>query len=218
MFLFLLVSVPITYLLLLSLTGQTNQPAQVTLIPFVKGVLLFIPVLVAILVLERIVPNQFNAGPLYLRYTLLRQALPFAAAVAGALLVTRGGVRSDLGAATTAVLSFFCGFYMAFGILDAVVNIGRTDPYVLFLMPAGRIVILLLAPFALIAALRELGLVKAAMILANLALPFLLGTIPLLHRVGFRQWAVIATVGLFVAAVVVYLRFILRALPRGSAA
>ncbi len=218
MFLFLLVSVPITYLLLLSVTGQTNQPAQVTLIPFVKGSLLFLPVLVAVLVLEYAVPNQFNPAPLYLRYALLRQAVPFAVAVAGALIVTRGGIRTDLGAATTAVLSFFSGFYMVFGIFDAVVNIGRTDPYVLFLMPAGRIVILLLAPYIVIAAVREVGLPKAAMILANVALPFLLGAVPLLYRVGFRQWALVAAVGLLAAAVLVYLRLVLQALPRGHAA
>ncbi len=213
MFLFLLTAVPIAYLLLLSFGGQTNQPAAITLVPFVKGVLLFLPVIVLLLILEQIVPQQFNPGGLYLRYALLRTALPFLIATAGALVVVSGGVKNDFAAGSTAVLSFISGYYGVFGILDTVANIGHTDPYILFMLPALRLVIIVLLPFLLIDALRAYSFARVAAFLAVAVVPFALATVAWLYRLGFRGAAVGATAALVVIAVVVYLRFMVARLP-----
>ncbi len=213
MFLFLLTAVPIAYLLLLSFGGQTNQPAAITLVPFVKGALLFLPVIVLLLILEQIVPEQFNPGRLYLRYALLRMAVPFLIAAAGALLVVRGGLKNDFAGGTTAVLSFMSGYYSVLGIFDTVANIGETDAYILFMLPTLRLVIIALVPFVLIDALRAYGFARVAAFLAAAAVPFALAAVPWLYRLGFLGGAVGLSAALVVIAAAVYLRFMVTRLP-----
>lgn len=215
MFLFLLTAVPIAYLLLLNVTRQVNQPLAFTLIAFIKGMLAFLPVLVVVMALDYAIPYQFNAGPLYLRYTLLPIGMPLAAVTLGALILIRGVVRSDLGGAVTAALSFLCGFYTVAGVVDTVANIGQTDPYVLFLLPVTRLVMVLLLPFLFVTLYRGVGVWRLANALAIAAMPFVLGSVPLLYRVGFREWAIAAAAGLFFASAVMYVRFVLGRLPVG---
>ncbi|GEM_PF-2662716 len=213
MFLFLLTAVPIAYLFLLAFMRQTDQPVQLTLVPFVKGMLAFVPAFALLLVLEHMVPNRFNAGPLYLRFTLVKIGVPLLAAVIGALLITGRRARVDFPGAMTATLSFISGYYSVSGILDTIRNIGQTDPYTLFLLPATRLVILVLLPVLLVAAHREVGVLRAAMLLGIVAIPAALGVVPLLYRTGFRGWAMIAAGALLAAAVVVYFKLAIDRMP-----
>ena len=65
MYLFLILAVPLSYLYILMLRGQTGDAASITGVPFLKGALAFLVVLAVMLIARRIVDRPFSGYGIY---------------------------------------------------------------------------------------------------------------------------------------------------------
>ncbi len=142
MSLFLIASLPLSFLLMLWLPWNPRKaPETVVLVgTFLKGVLLFFPGFLVILILRRIFGFSYGGFLLYLSLFLRDHLAPILAAL-GCLLVMKGklqvsGAEEDnfLG-----VFAFLSGFLAMQNLADLVRTWGNWTAYVLFLLPILRL-------------------------------------------------------------------------------
>ena len=144
MALFLLAIVPLFFLLLLWLPwgwGKRN-PAETSFLvgTFLKGVLMFFPGFLAVLIVRRIFGFSYTGFLLFLSLFQRDQLFPLLAAV-GCLLVLKSklqisGIEEEnfLG-----VFAFLAGFMAMMNIADMVRAWGNWSAYLLFLLPMMRL-------------------------------------------------------------------------------
>ncbi|MGA2973932.1 MAG: hypothetical protein ABSF77_01320 [Spirochaetia bacterium] len=142
MFLFLIASLPLLFSLVVLLPWDRGQaPRPLALVStFLKGVLLFFPGYLAILIVRRIFGFSYNGFLLYLSLLLRDHLAPLLAALGGFLLLQRtlsfSGTDEGIFLTAFACLS---GFLSMVNITDSLRAWGSWDGYVLFLLPVLRI-------------------------------------------------------------------------------
>jgi hypothetical protein len=147
MFLFLVASLPLFFCLVVLLPwGLRQAPPALSLVStFLKGVLLFFPGYLGLLIVRRIFGFSYDGFLLYLSYLQRDHLFPILAAVGGFLLL-----QKSLAFAATdesiflAVFACVTGFLSMMNIADGLRSWGSWDGYVLFLLPALRIASVLL--------------------------------------------------------------------------
>lgn len=142
MFLFLIASLPLLFSLVVLLPWDRGQaPRPLTLAStFLKGVLLFFPGYLAILIVRRIFGFSYDGFLLYLSLLLRDHLAPLLAALGGFLLLQRtlSFSGTDEGIFLT-VFACLSGFLSMMNITDSLRAWGSWDGYVLFLLPVLRI-------------------------------------------------------------------------------
>ena len=98
---------------------------------YARGLLAFLPALVLILFLRRIVPSSYRPVNLFFLTLLIEHLLPFVFALAACILVPRE--RGFL-----ALIFFLYGFLSPLSAAEILFNYGRFDGYTLFLLPLLR--------------------------------------------------------------------------------
>jgi hypothetical protein len=151
MFLFLIASLPLLFFLVALLPwGARLAPRTLTLVStFFKGVLLFFPGYLVLLILRRIFGFSYDGVLLYLSLLQRDHLFPLLAAVGGFLLVQR--TMSISGTDESVFLSSFAcvaGFLSMMNIADGVRDWGNWDTYGLFLLPGTRVAAALLVALA----------------------------------------------------------------------
>lgn len=142
MSLFLLFSLPLFFLLVITLPWRAKEsPGTAALISmFLKGLLLFFPGLLLLLIARRIFGFSYMGVRLFLSLLLRDQLLPLLAAV-GAFLIMKG--KLDLPVleegAFLGVFAFLCGFMSMINLADMIRLWREWDAYVLFLLPLQRL-------------------------------------------------------------------------------
>jgi hypothetical protein len=142
MILFLLFSFHLFFFLVCSLPwGAQKTPDVPQLVSvFLKGVLLFFPAFVVILITRRIFGFSWSGAWLFISLLLRDQLVPLLAGLGGFLIVKK---KLDLPifeeGIFLGVLSFFCGFLAMINVADLVRTWGSWDAYVLFLLPFQRL-------------------------------------------------------------------------------
>ena len=142
MFLFLAASLPLLFCCVILLPwGARQTPRTLTLVStFLKGILLFFPLYLALLIVRRIF--GFSYGGVLLLLSLLQHdhLFPLLAAVVGFLLVQRSlkFPATDEGIFLT-VFACVCGFLWMMNIADGLRTWGSWDGYVLLILPGLRI-------------------------------------------------------------------------------
>ena len=142
MFLFLVASLPLLFCLVILLPWGTRQaPPPLTLVStFLKGVLLFFPGYLALLIVRRIFGFSYDGILLYLSFLQRDHLFPLLTAVGGFLLLRKSlsFPATDEGVFLT-VFACVTGFLSLVNIADALGTWGSWDGYVLFLLPGLRI-------------------------------------------------------------------------------
>lgn len=142
MILFLLFSAPLFFFLVSSLPwGAQKTPDMPQLVGvFLKGVLLFFPAFIVMLIIRRIFGFSWSGAGLFFSLFLRDQLVPLLAGLGSFLIMKR---KLDLPifeeGIFLGVLSFFCGFLAMVNIADMIRTWGSWDAYVLFLLPFQRL-------------------------------------------------------------------------------
>lgn len=142
MFLFLVASLPLLFCLVILLPwGSRQTPRTLTLVStFLKGVLLFFPGYVALLILRRIVGFSWDGVLLYLSFLQRDHLFPILAAVGGFLLLQRSlGFSATDESIFLTVFACVTGFLSMVNVADALRTWGDWNGYVLFVLPGLRI-------------------------------------------------------------------------------
>ena len=142
MVLFLLASLPLLFSLVVLLPWDPRRaPRPVALvIVFLKGVLMFFPGYLVVLLLRRIFGFSFDGFLLYLSLLLRDHLVPMLVALGAFLLLQRklDFPASDEGIFLT-VFSFLAGFFSMMNIADALRTWGAGQAHTFFLLPFIRI-------------------------------------------------------------------------------
>jgi hypothetical protein len=146
MVLFLLTGMPLFFAFLVLLPWNPERvPGRMLLaFQFLRGVLLFFPAWIVLLLLRRIAGFSYSGFPLFLSLLVHDHLAPVLLAVGGFVLVARRlqYPPSDEGVFLV-VASFLSGFCWMLGIADFIADYGRWDAHVLFLLPVTRLALVL---------------------------------------------------------------------------
>ena len=211
MFLFLIASLPLLFSFVVLLPWDPGQtPRTVTLVwTFLKGVLLFFPGYLAILIVRGIAGFSYDGFLLYLSLLLRDHLAPLLAALGGFLLLQRKLSLSGTDEGIfLAVFAFLCGFFAMVNITDALRAWGGWDAYVLFLLPCLRVATILLVSMVAQRFFRWEGRDGGFFCAAGVALALLLALPSFLFRANRVGWAVpLAVLPVLVAAALFAMRF-----------
>ncbi len=206
MFLFLVASLPLLFSLVALLPWDPRQtPRTLTLVStFLKGVLLFFPGYLAILIVRRIFGFSYDGLLLYLSLLLRDHLAPILAAVGAFLLVQKSLSipRSDEGIFLT-VFSFLAGFFSMMNVADALRTWGNWDAYVLLILPFLRIGTVLVVSLAAGRFARWEGRDGALFCAAASACAVALALASFLARVNRPVWSILLTAIVSVGGVAV---------------
>ncbi len=142
MFLFLVSSMPLLFALVTLLPWKGRQsPRPLALVStFLKGVLMFFPGYLALLIVRSIFGFSYDGLLLFLSLLLRDHLFPLLAAVGAFLLVQRTLViPSGEESVFLVVFASLSGFLSMLNMADAIRTVGTWDPYVLFILPCLRL-------------------------------------------------------------------------------
>ena len=141
MFLFLVASLPLLFCCVVLLPWTARQsPRTLTLVStFLKGVLLFFPGYLALLIVRRIFGFSWDGFLLFLSLFQRDHLFPVLAAIGGFLLIQKALVipATDEGIFLT-VFACVSGFLSMLNIADWLRSWGNWDGYALFILPGLR--------------------------------------------------------------------------------
>jgi hypothetical protein len=142
MALFLIASLPLLFCLVVLLPWERRQAPRTTMltITFFKGVLLFFPGYLAVLIVRKIFGFSFDGFLLYLSLWQRDFLVPTLAAIGAFLLLQRklAFPATDEGIFLV-VFAFLAGFFSMMNLADTVRTWGRGEADSLFLLPFNRL-------------------------------------------------------------------------------
>jgi hypothetical protein len=190
--LFLIASLPLFFSLVILLPWGMRggvPPALVLVVTFLKGVLLFFPGYLVMLILRAIAGFGYDGFLLYLSVFVRDHLAPLLAGVGAFLLIQRTFSFSgtDEGIFLT-VFSFLCGFLAMVNLTDLVRGWNEWTSYDLFLMPVLRLAAVLGASLAAPRFFRWEGRDAALYACAAAALAALLAVPSFLEKHSLPWW------------------------------
>ncbi len=211
MILFLIASLPLLFSLVVLLPWDRRRgPHTLTTVStYLKGLLIFFPGYIVILIFRRIFGFSYDGFLLYFSYLLRDHFVPALTAVAGFLLLqktlTLSGKEEDV---FLAVFAYMAGFMTVLNIADALRTWASADTYTLFLLPLLRVALVLAVALAAGRFYRWEGRDGAFFCVAVAAFALVLDCASFLYGASRVTLAILLTVGLFLApCVVVAFRF-----------
>jgi hypothetical protein len=141
MFLFLIASMPLLFCLVAQLPWSSRQtPRTLTLVStFLKGILLFFPGYLALLIVRRIFWFSYDGFFLFLSLLQQDHLFPLLAAVGGFLLLQKSlAIPATDESIFLTVFACVSGFLSLMNIADGLRTWGNWDGYVLFVLPGLR--------------------------------------------------------------------------------
>jgi hypothetical protein len=141
MFLFLIASLPLLFCCVIFLPWSSRQtPRTLTLVStFLKGVLLFFPGYLALLIVRRIFGFSYDGVLLFLSLFQRDHLFPLLAAVGGFLLIQKAlAISATDESIFLTVFACVSGFLSMLNIADGLRTWGTWDGYVLFVLPGLR--------------------------------------------------------------------------------
>ncbi|HEY9593580.1 MAG TPA: hypothetical protein VHE79_03825 [Spirochaetia bacterium] len=151
MVLFLLASLPLFFVMvvLLPWDGKHVPKTLGSVSTFLKGLILFFPGYLVILILRKIFGFSYDGFLYYLSLLLSDHLAPLVVALAGFLLLQRSlRITGTDESIFLAVFSFLCGFLSLVNLTDILRAWGSWGAYDLFLLPLMRIAAVLLLSLA----------------------------------------------------------------------
>lgn len=194
MVLFLITELPVLFVMVAFLPWKSGQvPRTLSLMStFLKGVLVFLPSYLVILLARGVFGFSYEGFLLYLSLLQRDHLVPVLAALAGFLLVQKklsfSGAEEGI---FLTVFSFMAGFFTLMNLTDALRTWGGWDAYVLFLLPLLRLGTVVLLSLLAQRFFRWEGSEGGLFIAAGAALAFLLGLPSFFYRINRVGWSVL---------------------------
>jgi hypothetical protein len=205
MSLFLLASLPLLFSLVALLPWDRRRvPRTLTTVStYLKGLLIFFPGYLVVLILRRIFGFSWDGILLYLSFLLRDHFAPALAAVVGFLLLQRTLTLSGKEEDTfLAVFSYMAGFMTLMNVADALRTWGNGDAYSLFLLPVLRLALVLGVALAAGRFYRWEGRDAAFFSAAAAGCAAVLACASFLYGTSRLTWAVLFSAGFLLAACV----------------
>lgn len=146
MALFLVLLLPLTFLLLMTLYlpwAESGPGRQKGLGDFFWGLRALLPGLLIYLLLVSFLKLEYQKWPIFF-YFLFRDYLFWLLPGLVCYALLYDNLDGDFQEKSAQFLGFALGFYLLSGVLELILSFTRLDSYVLFLLPLNRIAILLL--------------------------------------------------------------------------
>ena len=207
MILFLMASLPLFFFFVVLLPWDSElAPRALTLVDtFLKGVLLYVPGFLVMLVARRIFGFSYNGILLFLSLLLRDHLVPLLLGMGAFLLAQkRLDVRGTDEGIFLAVFSFLAGFLSMANITDLIAEWGTWDAHALFLLPALRIATVLLVSLAAQRFFRWEGKDGAAFCGAGAALAAILSVSSFFFRINRPGWSALFAALPFAASVALF--------------
>ena len=190
MYLFLILAVPISYLYILMLRGQTGDAASTTGIPFLKGALAFLIVLAVMLIARRIVDRPFSGYGIYVYASVFDFAIPILGSTVLFFLLTRDVMGYSGQDRSAMLLAFLAGSLSLESVLDLFLRGDYFGVYELMLLPSLRVSGMVYASLLYRAFDTETFWTRYIYLLLLLLLPGLLGAVQFLLGLNIGAAAV----------------------------
>lgn len=194
MILFPIASMPLFFLLVVTLSGEPVRSPAVGR-PFLLGILLCVPVFLVQLLIRAFVSEGFSAAGMYFYYLLFDNLLPVLLAAGGAAAVAARKNRAPV--QFLQLFGLAAGFFTLFTAAEWVLAMRQPGWYELFLLPAVRMLLAAGVPVLAAAGFSSSG-VRRALLLAGA--PGLTALTALVSFFARTNHPVIATAVLLVPA------------------
>ena len=204
MTLFLLTSLPLVFLLLLWLPWRSSRIPEITVLLgiFLKGVLIFFPGYIAVVIVRRIFGFSYGGVLLFLSLFLRDQLFPLLAAIGGFLIMKSKLQISGLDEENfLSVFAFLAGFLAMMNIADMARSWGYWDSYLLFLLPLQRLASVIIVSLAARRFFPWEGRDAAFLCALTAALALGLAVPAYLVHVNRPLWSVLVTAAALVAGI-----------------
>ena len=200
MHVFLISAVPLSYIYALILRDEAGDDPALVGASVLRGMLGYLVELIVLLIIRRYVPRPYSGIGTFFYAALHDFGVPILGTLLLFLLFTpdvRGlsGRERRLG-----LLSFGAGVFTLSGIMDLFVHGGYFGLYELFLLPALRVVAVLIVPVLYLLFAEETFWIRGFYMAAIVALPFAMAAVFFLVILSMPGWAIIATAAMFAAA------------------
>ncbi len=211
MILFLIASLPLLFSLVALLPWDRGRgPHTLTTVStYLKGLLIFFPGYLVILICRRIFGFSYDGFLLYLSFLLRDHLVPALAAVAGFLLLSNKlalpGKDEEI---FLSVFAYMAGFMTLLNLTDALRTWGSADTYTVFLLPLLRLALVLSVALVAGRFYRWEGRDGALFCAAAAACAMVLSCASFVYGASRVTLAIFLTTGFFLAScIVVAFRF-----------
>lgn len=194
MVLFLLFLVPASVALLIVRFNREGNKIILPLLPFLYGLLLFLPSLLLQAIVVGFFEDSYTAWGLFVQ-TLFREHFLFLGFAVGWAAVLR--YRLFLPVKQSSLyntIAFFGGYYAALNVSVYLERVTRLDFYTLFLLPALTLATVVLAALLLVQYASFFGVAKFASLAALICLPFLTTIMTVLYARSLPVFSIIGTI------------------------
>jgi hypothetical protein len=195
---FALLLTPLFGFLMVALYRISVGSFKKQLVLFGKGVSVFIPAYVLVVVLRRLVSQSYRPAKLYF-FTFFEEHFVFYVVLIGGF-VAFWGLANLYRIKILDFVSFSAGFYSVAALQAILENHGTLGEYHLFLLPIVRVAMIVLAALFAVKYLNAFGVFRVLYALFLILLPFLVSLFSALHHTNYRTVASVLMVMLLPAA------------------
>lgn len=200
MHLFLIAATPLSFIYALILRDEAGEPSSLVGVSALRGMLAYLFELAMLLLLGRFVPRTYSGGGAYFYSALYDFAIPVLGTFLFYLWFTPGVRGLSSRERRLGLLSFIAGSMTLAGIMDIFLRAEYFGVYELFLLPALRIVAMLLIPIFYRLFVEETFWTRGFYIALIVALPFALAGVFFLVVLNIFVGAILVTAAGFCGA------------------
>lgn len=205
MILFLLLSIPLTYLLINSFYNNQNIKIRIIVLPFISGIILAIPLLLIYWVFFHSFFNNWSPSSLYLYYFFKKDGLTGVYAVLVVSLYFFFYSKPIKESRLREITAFLSGLYFVLSFYDTLVTESWYGNLELFMFPAARISSIFLLSILLSRTIGRFDWTKYLLIGLALLVPILTTFIPVLYVINVRSISFIYLIILLGSSLFMYI-------------
>ena len=163
---------PILCIFINSILNKNYQDLKFYRITFIKGILTFIPFIPVIFMLAGVIRKTNSLSNIYLYHFIYDFAFYYAAVNFGYAFLFKNSMIYRFREKISEIITFECGFFTALSVFDGLYIYKWESPYLLFILPCSRIVLVLL--FSILTPLisESTGILKILYAVSLFLLPF----------------------------------------------
>lgn len=202
--LFLLFSIPLTYLIVNSLFNNQNIKKRIVIMPFASGMIISIPILVLYWAFFDSFFNNWTSAGLYFYHFFNRDGLVGIYAVIIFSLYYFFLAKDIKESMLREITGYLSGLYFIIAIYDSLVVENWYGNLELFLVPMARISAILLISLFFSRTLKCIDWKKYLWIGLAVIIPVLISFIPVMYVSNLKTISVVFTIIFFCSTVIVY--------------
>lgn len=204
MVLYSLLAIPLFCLFLVASKFSGGSDAKRLWVQFSRGVLVFIPVYLILLLIRTAVPLRFSYASIYAYYFIYHALYYSALGSLGYIIIKRFSADAERGSVSEAFV-FLAGFFTFSSVLDIVRNFPYFDSYELFLYPTMKLAVIAALAFLLARYVGGRGWGRWGYLAVGALFVAMTAFVPFLFMIHLSYAAVIITAALLAISLFPYL-------------